>query len=74
MNNRDTAAVGVRLEKTMETSLGDCSTPLEKYQLYEELAIAILDGEYMEYPEGVLEAYLLEYLEGKRLELKITLN
>ncbi len=65
---RNISEVGARLEKIAMASLADRYTPIEKYQQYESLAIAILDSEYMDHPDGVLEAYLMEYLARKRLE------
>jgi hypothetical protein len=35
------------------------------------MAIAILDSEYMEWPDGALEAFLLQCLAIKRTELSL---
>ncbi len=74
MNIRKFTEVSARLEKAITASLDDCSTPLEKYQLYEETAIAILDSEFMEYPDGLLEDYLMDYLASKRQEFGLDLS
>ncbi len=71
---RDISEVGARLEKATMASSVDRHTPIEKYLLYEEIAIAILDSEHMDYPEGELEAYLMAYLARKRLEFGLDLG
>lgn len=71
MSNRKLAEVGARLEES-QNNLPDDATPLERYLLYEELAIAILDSEYMDFPEGGLEFYLKVYLAEKRQQLSIS--
>ncbi|MBL4743528.1 MAG: hypothetical protein JKX87_02655 [Cycloclasticus sp.] len=44
-----------------------------RFQAYLEISISILDSEFDNYPEGVLEAFLMAYLERKRRELDINL-
>lgn len=54
--------VGVRLEKAVE-HLATVRPNEDRLQLYEEIAIAILDSEHSDFDEGVLEAYLMDYLQ-----------
>ena len=58
----DLPEVGVRLEKAVE-HLATVRPEDDRLQLFEEAAIAILDSEFMNYPEGQLEAYLMNYLQ-----------
>jgi hypothetical protein len=58
----DLPEVGARLEKAVE-HLAKVRPEDDRLQLYEEAAIAILDSEFMNYPEGQLEAYLMHYLQ-----------
>ncbi len=74
MNIRDISEVRVRLEKIAMASSGDRSTPIEKYQLYEDTAISILDSEFMNYPDAELEDYLVAFLQRKRSELGLDLD
>ena len=69
MNIRSLAEVGARLEEAVS---GDTSTPQELYERYEMLAIQILDSEFDNYADGILEEYLLGYLNSKRLELGLS--
>jgi hypothetical protein len=46
-------------------------TPQEQYDLYETIAIQILDNEFDEYDEGVLEGYLVTFLDNKINSLKV---
>jgi hypothetical protein len=46
-------------------------TPQEQYVLYEAIAIQILDSEFDEYEEGVLEEYLVTFLDKKVKSLKV---
>lgn len=70
MTNRNLSEVGARLEKAAEHFPHEATT-LERYLLYEELAIAILDSEYMGFDEGALEGYLQKYLADQRKSLNI---
>ena len=45
------------------------SNSAQLYDLYEEMAIQVLDSEYASYPADTLERYLRLYLRMKRLEL-----
>jgi hypothetical protein len=68
-NSRDLSEVSVRLELAFANSKDDAMTPQEQYDLYETIAIQILDSEFDEYEEGVLEEYLVMFLESKRIQL-----
>jgi hypothetical protein len=68
-NSRDLSEVSVRLELAFANSKDDAMTPQEQYDLYETIAIQILDSEFDEYEEGVLEEHLMVFLEGKRIQL-----
>lgn len=65
------AEVGARLEEIVTDLLGKEADPLERYLHYEMIAIEILDSEFGDYPEGILEEYLQGYLLEKRLELGV---
>jgi len=41
-------------------------SPQEKYDLYEQTAIAILDSQFDDFPDGELEGFLMVFLERKR--------
>ena len=58
----DLEEVSVRLEESVKPLLAEGMTSSEIFDVYEEVAIQILDSEYMNYPEGDLETYLLTYL------------
>jgi hypothetical protein len=62
MTTPDLPEVGARLEKAVE-HLATVRPEDDRLQLYEEAAIAILDGSHMDYPAGALEAYLMNYLQ-----------
>ena len=61
--------VRVRLEEAVELLPGEPDSPLELYDRYEEVAIAILDSEHTEHESGVLEEYLRTYLHLTCMEL-----
>ena len=61
-NPDDLPEVRARLEKAVE-HLATIRPDVDRLELYEEAAIAILDSEHMDYPDGVLEAYLTNYLQ-----------
>ena len=44
-------------------------SPQEQFDHYEEMAIAILDGCWDDYPEDVLQDFLMDYLATKRKQL-----
>ncbi len=60
-----------RLEKAVMALSDETLSQQQKYELYEQAAIAMLDSEFDDYAEGELEAYLMAYLERKRNELSI---
>lgn len=63
MNDPKLLEVGARLEKAVEPLLNDGMTRGERYEMYEQIAIQILDSEHGDFPEGVLEAHLMENLQ-----------
>ena len=62
MNHPDLQEVGARLEEAVER-LAAVRPEDDPMQMYEDAAIAILDSEHMNYPEGALETYLSNYLQ-----------
>ena len=66
MTIRNLAEVGARLEKAVKLLSDGNLSPTEQYELYEQTAIQILDSEFDDYPDGELEAYLMDYLQRKR--------
>ena len=62
MTTPDLPEVGASLERAVERLVA-VRPEDDRLQLYEEAAIAILDGGHMDYPEGQLEAYLMHYLQ-----------
>jgi hypothetical protein len=70
-NSRELSEVSVRLELAYADSKEATMTPQEQYDLYEAIAIQILDSEFDVYEEGVLEAHLVMFLESKRKALSI---
>jgi hypothetical protein len=68
-NSRALSEVSARLELAYASCKSAAITPQEQYDLYETIAIQILDSEFDEYKEGVLEEYLVTYLANKRREL-----
>lgn len=63
------AEVSARLENMIGNL--ESGNNRERYQYLEILAISILDSEFDNYEEGLLEEYLKVYLHMKRLELGI---
>ena len=61
----------MRLEQAYANSKDETMTPQEQFNLYESIAIQILDSEFDEYEDGLLEEYLVTYLEQKRKEFHI---
>jgi hypothetical protein len=68
-SSRELSEVSARLEFAYAKCKEATMTPQEQYDLYESIAIQILDSEFDEYEEGVLEEYLVVFLEGKRMQL-----
>jgi len=44
-------------------------SPQEQYDHIEMLAISVLDSEFDLYPDGVLQDFLMDYLDTKRRQL-----
>jgi hypothetical protein len=68
-NSRDLSEVSARLELAYANCKEEFMAPQEQYDLYESIAIQILDSEFDDYEEGALEEYLVTFLEQKRKEL-----
>jgi len=66
---KEITAVGIRLEEAATRLGNSANTPKETYDLYEMLAIQILDSEYLDFQDNFLEQYLLEFLAIKRERL-----
>jgi hypothetical protein len=62
MTTLDLEEVSVRLEESVKPLLAEGMTPSEIFDVYEQVAIQLLDSEYMNHPENLLEAHLLEFL------------
>lgn len=43
--------------------------PQEQYEHFEMACITVLDSEFDNYPDGVLESFLMDYLATKRKQL-----
>jgi hypothetical protein len=71
MKIRNLAAVSARLEETVSTLPVQVTNAAELFDLYEQIAIEVLDSEFGQYPAGALEDYLQRYLYIKRLELDL---
>ncbi|MBL4830984.1 MAG: hypothetical protein JKY55_14005 [Aliivibrio sp.] len=70
MTIRNMEEVEARLEQAVVMlKVDDILSPQEYYDLHEQAAIAMLDSEFDDFPEGELESYLMAYLERKRGEL-----
>jgi hypothetical protein len=74
MKIRAMAEVGARLEKAVMAYLDESLTPREIYNAYEEVAIAMLDSEFDDYPEDTLEQYLRTFLYHKELDLGLDIE
>jgi len=71
MRNRSLAEVRTRLEDAVTGLPVQATNTAELFDLYEEVAIQVLDSEYANYPDGTLEEYLKTYLHLKRLEYRL---
>jgi len=69
MTSQDLLEVSARLEKAVERITGPPDNAEDLYERYEMTAIAILDSEHGNYPEGDLCRHLMAYLSAKRREL-----
>jgi hypothetical protein len=70
-SSRELSEVSARLEQTFANGKETTMTPQERYDLYESIAIQMLDSEFDEYEEGVLEEYLGAFLDKKVKSLKV---
>ncbi len=61
--------VSVRLEKIISESCPHHPPSQELFDLYEQIAIQILDSEFMDFQDHILEEYLMNFLQNKRKEL-----
>jgi len=68
----DIEKVGERLEHAVMSKIQGPTAPKELYDMYEQTAIAILDGEYMLWPDGLLECYLHVQLHCLSKELGLS--
>jgi len=64
--------VGKRLENAVMLSNPVLDDPAELYNRYEELAIQILDSEFMNWPDNILEQYLQVHLFCIQKELGLS--
>jgi len=69
MTTRSLAGVSARLEDAVSALPGRATNPAELFDLYEEVAIQVLDSEHGAFVEGELQEYLQTFLYLKRLEL-----
>lgn len=69
MTIRSLAEVPARLEDAVTALPMRATNAAELFDLYEEVAIQVLDSECADYTPGALEEYLQTYLYLKRLEL-----
>ena len=70
MNDPRLVEVGARLEKIVSESCYPHPPPAQElFDIFEEVAIQILDSEFADYEEGELQKYLEEFLNRKRQEL-----
>ncbi|WOJ92918.1 hypothetical protein R0135_14140 [Congregibacter variabilis] len=73
MTIRSLAEVGARLEEAVAHLPGDPDSPQDLYDRYEMVAIAMLDSEHADWPEGMLQKYLMLWLQLRRMELGLKL-
>ncbi|MBL1321329.1 MAG: hypothetical protein COA63_009770 [Methylophaga sp.] len=66
--------ISARLEEAVARITGPPDNPEELYDRFEMSAIAILDSQHVNYPEGVLCAYLAAILSEKRRELGLEVS
>lgn len=57
------------IEGVVADRLSECRTAAEVYDRFEEISILVLDSEAADWAPGILEKYLVTYLQLKRLEL-----
>jgi hypothetical protein len=73
MTIRSLAEVGARLEEAIALLPGYPDSPQELYDRCEMVAIAILDSEHADWPEGLLQKYLMLWLQLRQMELGLEL-
>ena len=71
MRNHTLKEVGSRLDDAVAGLPVQATNNAELYDLYEEVAYQVLDSQEMNYKPGILEDYLMAYLQLKRLELNL---
>jgi hypothetical protein len=69
MTSQERLEISARLEDAVERITGPPDNEEDLYERFEMTAISILDSEHENWPEGVLCAYLSDYLSEKRREL-----
>ena len=62
MTTPELEEVSVRLEESVKRLLAEGMTPSEIFDVYEEVAILVLDSQHMNHPDFALEEHLLEFL------------
>lgn len=66
----DLRQVGINILQTA-ASLPSDTDGLTRYLFVEEICYAVLDSEYMNYPDGELEKYLLQFLAKLRCDWNV---
>lgn len=66
MSNQNLSDVGTRLEETVKQISKGIESQEELADLYEDIAISVLDSEHGCYPPEMLQAYLCGYLDSLR--------
>lgn len=69
MQSSDLLEAIARVEKAVADHPGPGSSPEEIWARHLEVSIQVLDSEYMNHADGMLELALSDYLQRKRLEL-----
>jgi hypothetical protein len=61
----------IEVRASLDALPGDttgCTTGQNCYDIVEERAIAILDSQFMDFPDGMLQEYLMSYLYLRQIE------
>ena len=74
MTSQERLEVSARLEEAVARITGPPDNAEEEYERWEMTAIAILDSEHENYPEGVLCRTLEALLSEKRRELGLEVS
>ncbi len=69
MRNRSLSAVRTRLDAAVAGLPVQAKNNADLYDQFEQVAFQVLDSEEMNYKPGILEEYLMAFLQLKRLEL-----